>query len=49
MNLRDKQYHRFFELMGYEFVYYPDKSGFKIKDIGYAKVCDFPAPEIFKQ
>ena len=43
MNSRDKQYHDFFKLMGYEFVYHPDKSGFMIKDVGYAKVCDLPA------
>jgi len=31
--------------MGYEFVYHPDKSGFMIKGIGYAKVCDYPASD----
>lgn len=47
MNKRDKQYHDFFKLMGYEFVYYPEKSGFMIKGVGYAKVCDYPAPQTF--
>lgn len=45
MTNRDKQYHEFFTLMGYEFVYHPDKSGFMIKDIGYARVCDLPASD----
>lgn len=45
MNKRDKQYHDFFKSMGYEFVYHPDKSGFMIKGIGYAKVCDLPASD----
>lgn len=45
MNKRDKQYHDFFKGMGFEFVYHPDKSGFSIKGVGYAKVCDFPAKE----
>ncbi len=48
MNLRDKQYHEFFTRMGYEFVYYPEKSGFLIKEIGYAKVCDYPAPKVLQ-
>jgi len=48
MNTRDKQYHIFFERMGYEFVYHPDKSGFMIKDVGYAKVCDYPASDFIK-
>lgn len=48
MTKRDKQYHDFFKLLGYEFVYYPDKNSFQIKDVGYAKVCDFPATETMK-
>lgn len=46
MNIRDKQYHDFFKLMGYEFIYYPEKRGFKIKDIGYAKICESPASDL---
>lgn len=46
MNLRDKQYHDFFTSMGYEFIYYPEKHGFKISDIGYAKICERPASDV---
>lgn len=46
MNLRDKQYHDFFKSMGYEFIYYPEKNGFKIKGIGYAKICENPASDL---
>jgi hypothetical protein len=46
MNLRDKQYHDFFTSMGYEFIYYPDKNGFKISGIGYAKICENPASDL---
>lgn len=46
MDIRDKQYHDFFKSMGYEFIYYPEKHGFKIKGIGYAKVCESPASDL---
>lgn len=49
MNLRDKQYHDFFTSMGYEFIYYPEKNGFNIKDIGYAKICESPISELIEQ
>jgi len=46
MNIRDKQYHDFFKLMDYEFIYYPEKHSFNLKGIGYAKICENVASDI---